>query len=123
MLTIYHNPRCSKSREVLELTQQFAEQRQLALSIVDYQKMPLTLAQLGELHQALQSEKIVNVMDMMRENEALFSPLGLKDAGNEVLLNAIAAHPELLQRPIVRYNHRAVIARPPELVSSILQIT
>lgn len=88
MLIIYHNPRCSKSRAALELTQQFAAQHQLDLDVVDYQKTPLTLAQLTELHQVLQSEQAVSVLEMTRDNEELFSTLALKDASNTVLLNA-----------------------------------
>ncbi len=122
MLIIYHNPRCSKSREALELTQQFAAQHQLDLDVVDYQKTPLTLAQLTELHQVLQSEQIVSVLDMTRDNEELFATLSLKDASDDALLQALAAHPQLLQRPIIRFNHRAVIARPPELANAILQV-
>ena len=122
MLIIYHNPRCSKSREALELTQQFAAQHQLDLDVVDYQKTPLTLAQLTELHQFLQSEQIVSVLDMLRDNEELFATLSLKDASDDALLQALAAHPQLLQRPIIRFNHRAVIARPPELANAILQV-
>lgn len=121
MLIIYHNPRCSKSREALELTQQFAAQHQLDLDVVDYQKTPLTLAQLTELHQVLQSEHAVSALDMVRSNEELFATLGLKDASDGTLLQALAAHPQLLQRPIIRFNHRAVIARPPELANAILQ--
>lgn len=119
MLIIYHNPRCSKSRAALELTQQFAAQQQLDLAVVDYQKTPLTLAQLTELHQVLQSEQAVSMLDMTRDNEELFATLTLKDASDDVLLKALAAHPQLLQRPIVRFHQRAVIARPPELVNQL----
>ncbi len=59
---------------------------------------------------------------MVRDNEELFSTLALKDADDGTLLTALAAHPQLLQRPIIRFNHRAVIARPPELVSAILHL-
>lgn len=120
MLIIYNNPRCSKSRAALELTQQFAAQHQLNLDVVDYQKTPLTLPQLTELHQVLQSEQAVSILDMLRDTEELFSMLALKDASDDVLLKALATHPQLLQRPIIRFNHRAVIARPPELVNQIL---
>jgi arsenate reductase len=122
MLIIYHNPRCSKSRGALELTQQFAEQHQLHLDVVDYQKTPLTLPQLIELHQILQAEQAVSVLDMVRDNEELFTTLALKDASDNDLLKALAAHPQLLQRPIIRYNHHAVIARPPELADTILHL-
>jgi arsenate reductase len=120
MLTIYHNARCTKSRETLELVRQFAEQNQLDLDIVDYQKTPLTRAQLVELHQLLQSEGAVDVRAMVRDNEEAFTTLHLADADDATLFDALAAQPILLQRPIVRFNNRAVIARPPELVGAIL---
>jgi arsenate reductase len=120
MLAIYHNPRCSKSRAALELTQQFAAQNKLALDVVDYQKTPLSERQLIELHQTLQSEGAVSVRDMMRDNEDIYSELKLQDADDQTLFAAMAAHPLLLQRPIVVYNDRAVIGRPPENVAQIL---
>lgn len=120
MLTIYHNPRCSKSRGALDLTRQFAERHHLDLNIVDYQKTPPTRAQLAELHQILQSEGNTSVRAMVRDNEEEFAALRLANADDAALLDALAAHPILLQRPIVRFNSRAVIARPPELVETIL---
>jgi arsenate reductase len=120
MITIYHNPRCSKSRGTLERVQQFAEDQGIALSVVDYQKTPLTLAELRTLHRTLQSEGPVAVRDMVREGEEEFKLLQLDQADDEALLGALAAHPVLLQRPIVIYKDRAVIARPPELVERIL---
>ncbi|MNR82192.1 Arsenate reductase [compost metagenome] len=121
MLTIYHNPRCSKSREALTLTEAFAAQQGLELTVVDYQKTPLSLAQLKELHQLLQAQGAVSVRAMLRDNEEEFSSLQLSDADDARLLEALASHPKLLQRPVVRFNQAAVIARPPELVHSILK--
>jgi arsenate reductase len=120
MLTIYHNPRCSKSRETLALTEAFAAQHGLQLDVVDYQKTPLSRQQLVELHQVLQSEGAVSVAAMVRNNEDEFSALQLSDADDARLLDALASHPKLLQRPIVRFNQRAAIGRPPELVQAIL---
>lgn len=123
MLIIYHNPRCSKSRGALEQVQQFATQNQLDLDIVDYQKTPLDLMQLTELHQLLQAGTTCSVRDMVRDNEALFDTLSLQQADDDSLLQALAAHPQLLQRPIVRLNNRALIARPPELLDNFLQMS
>lgn len=120
MLIIYHNPRCSKSREALELTQQFATQHGLTLDVVDYQKTPLTQEQLSELHQLLQADQSVSVRAMVRDNEDEYASLQLANADDASLLRALAAHPKLLQRPIVRFKLRAVIARPPELVDTVL---
>lgn len=123
MLIIYHNPRCSKSRGALVQVQQFAAQHQLDLEIVDYQKTPLNLVQLTELHQLLQVGAPCSVRDMVRANEALFDTLSLQQANDGSLLQALATHPQLLQRPIVRFNNRALIARPPELLDNFLQMS
>lgn len=120
MPTIYHNPRCSKSREALALSETFAAQHGLELNVVDYQKTPLSRTQLAELHQLLQSEGAVSVRAMVRDNEDEYSELQLSQADDARLLDALASHPKLLQRPIVRFGQRAVIARPPELAQAIL---
>lgn len=120
MLAIYHNPRCSKSRAALELTQQFANQNSLPLDVIDYQKTPLSKEQLAQLHQTLQSENPTSVRNMVRDNEDIYSELQLQTATDDALFSAIAAHPVLLQRPIIVYNDRAVIGRPPENVAQIL---
>lgn len=122
MLTIYHNARCSKSRGALEIATQFAERHGIDLHIVDYQKTPLTHTQLKELHQLLQSEGTVSVRDMVRDSEPAFNELHLAHADDNALLDALASHPALLQRPILRFNDRAIIARPPELAEKILRI-
>lgn len=120
MPTIYHNPRCSKSREALAQTETFAAQHGLELNVVDYQKTPLNRAQLAELHQLLQSESTVSVRAMVRDNEDEYKELQLDKADDARLLDALASHPKLLQRPVVVFGQRAVIARPPELVQAIL---
>ncbi|HEY8099271.1 MAG TPA: arsenate reductase (glutaredoxin) [Burkholderiaceae bacterium] len=117
MITIYHNPRCSKSRDALTLVQQFADTNHLSLDIVDYQKTPLTLEQLSTLAQQLDAP----VREMVRNNEEEYTELDLDKANDTALLEAIARHPKLLQRAIVVYRHRAVIARPPERVHDLLQ--
>lgn len=120
MITIYHNPRCSKSRSALERAQQFAAHHAIPLEIVDYQKTPPTPAQLRALHQLLQSEGPVTVRDMMRDGEEAYSQLQLDHADDDALFAAIAAHPILLQRPIVSFKGRGIVARPPELVDRVL---
>ncbi|NKI71620.1 arsenate reductase (glutaredoxin) [Collimonas pratensis] len=118
MITIYHNPRCSKSREALTLAEQFSNEKKLALEIVDYQKTPLTLAQLQDLHRTLGGP----VGAMVRDNEPEYAELGLAQADDAGLLAALAEHPKLLQRPIVVYRKRAVIARPPQLLDQLFAI-
>jgi arsenate reductase (glutaredoxin) len=115
MITIYHNPRCSKSREALAIAERFSHQQALKLEVVDYQKTPLTLAQLQGLHRALGGR----VSAMLRDNEPEYAALDLARAGDAALLETLAAHPRLLQRPIVVYQKRAVIARPPQLLDQL----
>lgn len=115
-LTIYHNPRCSKSREALVLVQQFAEEEGILLEISEYLKTPPTHAQLQALQQLLGGD----LRAMVRSSEEEFAALGLASADDAALLDALAAHPKLLQRPVVVYGDRAVIARPPELLRDFL---
>ncbi len=116
MITIYHNPHCSKSREALAMVEQFAAQRDLKLDVVDYLKNPPSIAQLAMLLQELGT----NARDMVRQNETEYAMLHLAQADDAALLAAIAQHPRLLQRPIVSYAGRALIGRPPERLASML---
>jgi arsenate reductase (glutaredoxin) len=117
MITIYHNPRCSKSREALALVESIAARRKLSVNVVEYLKTPPDLAKLSELQAVLGCE----AADMVRSNEEEYGTLGLAQADDAALLAAIAAHPKLLQRPIVVFGKRAVIGRPPELVTGLLE--
>jgi arsenate reductase len=117
MITIYHNPHCSKSREALAMVEQFAAQRDLELDVVDYLKNPPSIAQLATLLQQLGT----SARDMVRENEAEYATLNLAQADDAALLTAITQHPRLLQRPIVSYAGRALIGRPPERLASMLR--
>jgi arsenate reductase len=117
MITIYHHPRCSKSRETLTLVEQFARAQGLAIDVVDYQKNPLTLPQLTSLHQQLGGA----IRNMVRDNEEEYVALNLAQADDAALLRAVALHPKLLQRPIVVYRDQAVIGRPPERIHALLQ--
>lgn len=118
MITIYHNPRCSKSRETLALVQAAAERLGETVEVVEYLKTPPALATLQALHAGL----AVPVRQMIRDNEAIYQELGLGDASlsDAELLAAVADHPLLLQRPIVVRGKRAVIGRPPQTVQDLL---
>ncbi|MBI0330927.1 arsenate reductase (glutaredoxin) [Burkholderia plantarii] len=113
MITIYHNPRCSKSRETLALLDSLNTAGE-PVKVVEYLKTPLTVADLKTLHQQLERP----LRDMVRDSEAPFKELGLGGAGIDdvALYQAVAAHPVLLQRPIVVRDGRAAIGRPPEAV-------
>jgi len=112
MITIYHNPRCSKSRETLALVQDIATREQVQLHVVDYLKNAPNIQQL----QILQKQLALPLRDMVRDNEEEYAALGLEDADEAGLLAALSAHPKLLQRPIVVYGERARIGRPPQNV-------
>lgn len=117
MITLYHNPRCSKSREALDIVENFAKTRGIHLEVVDYQKTPLSLAQLTQLHAQLGG----TVWDMVRTNEEEYTALNLTGASDDALLSALASHPRLLQRPIAVWQGRALVARPPEQLTPWLE--
>jgi arsenate reductase len=113
-LLVFHNPHCSKSREALALLLQ----RGLNPEVIESLKTPPSLAQL----QALQRLLGLPARELLRSGEEAYRELGLADASlsDERLLQAIAEHPVLLQRPIVVHKGRALIARPPELALQVL---
>lgn len=118
MITIYHNPRCSKSRETLALVQAHADEVQLALQVINYQKTPLNFDELQNLRAALGTD---DVQVMLRNNEVEYASLNLAEADMTTALSAIASHPHLLQRPIVTYQNKAAIGRPPEHVLTLFK--
>lgn len=113
MLKIYHNPRCSKSRETLALLQDNGHEP----TIVEYLQKPMEPRDLKKL-----SEKIgiTDYKDMMRTGEAIFKAQGLATAPQGQLLSAMALNPILIERPIVETDEKAAIGRPPEAVLDIL---
>jgi len=112
MLTIYHNPRCSKSRQTLQLI----EQANADVTIVEYLKNPLNAEQIKTIIKLLN----VSVIDIMRIKEDEFKEQNLKDADDKTLIQAIANTPKLLERPIVVKDEQACIGRPPENVLALL---
>lgn len=112
-VTIWHNPRCTKSRQTLALL----ESRDAPVDVRHYLQSPPTEA---EIHWAL-SQLGLPAKDLLRKGEKLFNDLGLKDVADEnVLIAAMATHPILIERPIVFANAKARIARPPEAALDIL---
>jgi arsenate reductase len=105
-LTIYHNPRCSKSRETLALLQE----KGIELTIVEYLKTPLSREQLNNL------KSHFSLKDFVRTNEPIFKELGLSLENEEQVLDIMVKEPVLMQRPIVTYKGKAIIGRPPENV-------
>ncbi|EOU2462344.1 arsenate reductase (glutaredoxin) [Vibrio navarrensis] len=112
-VVIYHNPRCSKSRQTLELL----EQNGVTPEVVKYLQTPLNIEQLQTLFAQLGLD---SVRDMMRTKDDLYKELQLTEASDEQLFAAMARHPALFERPVVVANGQARIGRPPEAVLEIL---
>jgi len=112
MITIYHNPRCSKSRETLQLL----HDRGLAPRVIEYLDTPPTLSEL---------EKIIDLLgikptELLRRKEPEFKLSQLDNASDAEILRAMVTHPVLIERPIVVAGNKAAIGRPPENVLTIL---
>lgn len=117
MITIYHNPRCSKSRSACELISTTYNRADEPVEVIEYLKTTPTVEQLKALHAMLGGP----LRDMIRDGETEYAELGLgaADIPDDQLYEAIARHPILLQRPIVVRNGCAVIGRPPENVAAL----
>ena len=113
-VTIYHNPRCSKSRQTLELLRGNGVEPR----IVEYLKDPPSAKRLGELLDLLGLEPRA----LMRKGEAPYKDLNLADPdlSRAALIKAMAENPILIERPIVVTGAKAALGRPPEAVLEIL---
>ncbi|QLC74286.1 arsenate reductase (glutaredoxin) [Pseudomonas sp. LPB0260] len=113
-LTLYHNPRCSKSRSALQLL----EERGLTPSIVRYLESPPSAAQL----QALLGKLGIGARQLLRSGEEEYRTLNLAEPGlsEAQLIEAMVSHPKLIERPILIAGDKAVIGRPPERVLELL---
>ena len=113
-IRIYHNPRCSKSRETLALL----ENQQQDIEIVEYLKPPPTAEELSDILQQLDMQP----RQLLRTKETLYKELQLdnKDLSDQELIRAMCDNPKLIERPIVIKNNQAIIGRPPEAVLNIL---
>lgn len=113
-VTIYHNPRCSKSRATLALL----EEKGVDLEIVEYLKTPPSKAEMKRILEGLGMEP----RDLMRKKEAPYAALGLGGDGHsrDQLIDAMLANPVLIERPVVVNKDRYALGRPPENVLDIL---
>lgn len=113
-VTIWHNPRCSKSRETLKLIEAQGITPQIRLYLEDVPSMT-------ELRSALEKLQI-SAAELVRKQEEVFKSLGLNNAGadEDMLLAAMVEHPKLIERPVVFSPKGAVLGRPPENVLEIL---
>ncbi len=112
-MILWHNPRCSKSRQTLALLKEKGVTPEIRKYLED-------APSLDEL-KAAQAALGLPVIEMMRVKEAAFKDMGLsKDSDDAVLLQAMADQPKLIERPILFVGDKAAIGRPPEQVLTVL---
>ena len=112
-MTLLHNPRCSKSREALKIL----EENGIDAEIVKYLETPPTKEDIKNILKMLG----INARELMRTKEDIYKELKLKDVTDEeALINAMAEHPRLIERPIVIKDGKAVIGRPPSKIVEFL---
>lgn len=112
-MKIYHNPRCSKSREGLAILNDLADNFETIL----YLENPISESELTEIIKLLD----ISPIDLVRKNEAIWkSNFKGKDLNDQEIITAMVTNPKLIERPIVINNGKAVVGRPPELIKSIL---
>ncbi|HLR30497.1 MAG TPA: arsenate reductase (glutaredoxin) [Paenalcaligenes sp.] len=114
MVKIYHNPRCSKSREVLSILRE----RGIEPTVIEYLKTPLNAQELQELFLAAN----LDVREAIRTKEKEYKELSLEDESlsDDELLAVVAQHPRLMNRPFVVTKKGARLCRPTDLVLEIL---
>ncbi len=114
MTTIYHNPRCSKSRATLALLHEQGIQPEIVL----YLEQPPDADTLTSITMQLGC----SIHDIIRRGEDIYAELGLADTAlsEAALIDTVVRHPKLLERPIVVKNGKAAVGRPPQNVLSIL---
>lgn len=113
-IVIYHNPRCSKSRQGLALLREHGVEPE----IIQYLKTPPSTEELDDILRKLGMEP----RQLIRRREAAYKELGLADESlsREVLIQAMVEHPSLIERPIVVSGKRAVLGRPTERVLELI---
>ncbi|PCH64825.1 MAG: arsenate reductase (glutaredoxin) [Gammaproteobacteria bacterium] len=113
-VTIYHNPRCSKSRQTLELIRE----KGIEPEIIEYLETPPSTNKMQQLLNMLDIEP----QQIMRKGEAIYKELGLKDSNlnKTELIKTLVENPKLIERPIVTNGNKAALGRPPENVLEIL---
>ena len=107
-MQIFHNPRCSKSRETLNII----IENNIKPNITLYLENPLSVEEIRIIIKKLDT----TANNIIRKNEDIYRKLNLKDADEETLIKKISENPILLERPIVVEGNRAIIGRPPENV-------
>ena len=112
-MKIYHNPRCSKSRQGLAIL----EDSKLKFETINYLKDPVSETELTEIIKLLG----ISPIDLVRKNEAIWKEqFKGKELSDVDIIKAMVENPKLIERPIVINNGKAVIGRPPEIIKTIL---
>lgn len=113
MLNIYHNPRCAKSRAALQILESNGVEHQ----VVKYMNEPLTADQ---LHQVIDKLGILP-RELVRTNEKIWKEeFADKEMDDNELVLAMIEFPQLMERPIIEIDDRAIVARPPELTNEMI---
>ncbi|WP_455208708.1 arsenate reductase (glutaredoxin) [Kaarinaea lacus] len=113
-VTIYHNPRCSKSRQSLQLL----EDNNIEPKIVEYLKTPPSKTELTRILKMLNMKP----RDLLRKKETEYMAQGLDDTSlsDDQIIDIMLAHPKLIERPIVVAGSQAALGRPPEKILEII---
>ncbi|NVJ88894.1 MAG: arsenate reductase (glutaredoxin) [Flavobacteriaceae bacterium] len=107
MIKIYHNPRCRKSREGLLILENSGKK----FDVIKYLDNPLTFQELSEIIELLK----ISPVQLVRKNEKIWKEnYKNKDLNDKEIIQAMVNNPKLIERPVVVYNSKAVIGRPPE---------
>ena len=114
MVTLYHNPRCSKSRDALKLLREQGQEPEVILYLETPPNAKTLKALLGKLG--------IGARDLLRKGEDAYSALNLADEtlSETALIKAMVENPKLIERPIAVNGDKAIIGRPPENVKTIL---
>ncbi len=117
-ITVWHNPRCRKSREGLAMAQKVAEEKGLALEIRKYLDQPPTGKELKAVLKMLGMKPI----ELVRPKEAIWKEhYKGKELSDEDIIKAMVQYPKLIERPVVIYKNKAVLARPAEKVLELFE--
>ncbi len=113
MTTIYHNPRCTKSRETLAILEAKNEE----ITIIKYLETPPTSKELSDIIKLL----AIKPLELVRKNEAIWKEnYKGKDLSDKEIIQIMSENPKLIERPVVIKGNKAVIGRPPEKVIDII---
>lgn len=112
-MKIYHNPRCSKSRQGLAIL----NDAQVEIEIINYIKNPISFDELNDIVHKLN----VPAIELVRKNEAIWKEnFKGKELSEEEVIEAMVAYPKLIERPIVVKGNTAIIGRPPEKIKELI---